>query len=369
MPLEIGGTAARLGFSFQDHVAAGFCLDLLLEPELSEVWCETQDDTTLIWIKQAQVHVEYAQSKNTNPDQLWSTALLCDRASKGVGHSILEKSLAYDRCRETCKFRLVTSCDVGSALRPLTYPVGSPARAADDEDWKTLHAEVDRRVGTFRSPNGNGCKFWLERAVWDVRHSAEAVKNANVLKLSRILHDMDIFLAFDQVEELYSRVLKKVWDASLIDARVNPLAKRFKKADFQAWLCASVTEIRTPSAGAATVVQGKMERAALASDVILSALEQRRYYREDVLSPKYLPLDHRKLIECEVGAVLHRLKSRLDNGDIPDDGVAFHDLCLAELEVLRESLPISPRPPLSVLQGCMYSMAGRCVHRFRRATA
>jgi hypothetical protein len=29
-PLECGGTANRQGLLFQDHVAAGFCIDMLL---------------------------------------------------------------------------------------------------------------------------------------------------------------------------------------------------------------------------------------------------------------------------------------------------------------------------------------------------
>ena len=163
LPIETGGTAARQGFAFQDHVAAGFCIDLLLEPELSEVWCETQDDCTLILHKLGQAHAEYVQSKNTNPDQLWTVALLCDRSYQGVGHSILEKSLAYDRCRETCNFRFVTSCDVGSALRPLTYPFGAPGRDSSEEDVKSLYADVNTRIGTYQSTNGNNCKFWLDR--------------------------------------------------------------------------------------------------------------------------------------------------------------------------------------------------------------
>lgn len=368
-PLETGGTASRQGFAFQDHVIAGFCIDLLLAPELEEVWCETQDDCTLLWRRQGEVLCEYVQSKNTKPDQLWSVALLCNRDSKGIGHSILEKSLAYDRCHEACKFRLVTSCDVVSDLRPLTYPLEAPGRAPAEADMISLHAAVKGRVGTYRSKNGNDCQFWLDNALWEIRHSDEDVKNANIVKLIRALNGMDIFLAVDQVEELYSRIMKKVWDASLLDAMVKPLGKRLKKADFHTWLIAAVSEINMPSAGADGLMRGKLEKASLAPDIVRSALEQRRYYREEVLSPKYLPLDHRRLIEREVSAILQRLKSRLDKGEIADNGIAFHDLCLDALEELRKTLPISPQPPLSVFQGCMYSMAGRCVHRFRRATA
>jgi len=171
-----------------------------------------------------------------------------------------------------------------------------------------LYADVSTRVATFTSKNGNGCKFWLDNMVWEVRHSDDAVKNANIVKLSRALNGMDVFLAVDQVEELYSWIVKKVWDASLLDARVNPIGKRIKGTDFHTWIIEAVNQINLPSAGAEGLVQRKLEKASLAPDVVRSALEQRRYYREEVLSPKYLPLDHRRLIEREVGAILQRLK-------------------------------------------------------------
>ena len=50
-PLETGGIVARKGFSFQDHVAVGFILEMYENENLEQVWCETQDDITLIWRK------------------------------------------------------------------------------------------------------------------------------------------------------------------------------------------------------------------------------------------------------------------------------------------------------------------------------
>jgi hypothetical protein len=63
-PLEAGGSIARQGFAFQDHVAVGFCLDLLMNPSLLEVWCETQDDITLLWRSVTDVIVEFTQVKS-----------------------------------------------------------------------------------------------------------------------------------------------------------------------------------------------------------------------------------------------------------------------------------------------------------------
>ena len=129
------------------------------------------------------------------------------------------------------------------------------------------------------------------------------------------------------------------------------------------------TEAGSPNIGATEKLDAKMRRALLAHDMIGLAIEQVRYYRGEQLRPKYLPLDHQRLVQAEVSAILQGLKSRLDNGKLPDDGVQFHDLCLDELQKLRDRLPVTPKPPLAFLQGCMYNITGRCLHRFRRVTA
>ena len=47
-PLEHGGEDARQGFGLQDHVAAGLCLEMLRNPSIREIWCETHDDITIL---------------------------------------------------------------------------------------------------------------------------------------------------------------------------------------------------------------------------------------------------------------------------------------------------------------------------------
>src|SRR4051794_10130519 len=91
-PLETGGSRSRQGLAFQDHVTLGFCLDMLSDPRLIEVWCEAQDDVTLIW-KAERVWVEFVQAKSDEFDQLWSISKIAQREGGKVGSSILERSL------------------------------------------------------------------------------------------------------------------------------------------------------------------------------------------------------------------------------------------------------------------------------------
>ena len=75
-PLEIGGVKARQGFQIQDHVAVGFCIQMLLKPNLLQVWCETQDDITLISENDGVEQVEFVQVKSNELNQLWSISEL-----------------------------------------------------------------------------------------------------------------------------------------------------------------------------------------------------------------------------------------------------------------------------------------------------
>ena len=184
-PLEVGGVEARQGFQIQDHVAAGFCIEMLSRAELIEVWCETQDDITLIWQEDGGKCVEFVQVKSNELNQLWSIAELCKRekgkVNKKVGSSIIERSLAYDRCREPCCFRIVTCRPVMTELEGLTLPIDSEQRAAKGEDLNQLKGRVEEKVGDFRSPNDNGPSYWVDKTKWDVRHSEQGIKDANLI--------------------------------------------------------------------------------------------------------------------------------------------------------------------------------------------
>jgi hypothetical protein len=47
-PDEEGGPIARAGFNYQDEIAVGFLIDLLENPSLLKVHCETHDDLVLV---------------------------------------------------------------------------------------------------------------------------------------------------------------------------------------------------------------------------------------------------------------------------------------------------------------------------------
>jgi hypothetical protein len=371
-PIETGGVEARTGFAIQDHVAVGFCLDLLENQRLKQVWCENQDDLTLLWGSNSQDKVEFVQIKGGESGQLWSTAKLCERRKRDgrevVGSSMLERSLQNDRCCEQCCFRIVTIQPVRAELKPLTYNFDSPGRISYQAAIDNLIIDIGSRVGDFISENKNGHDFWIRHLFWVEAFSLDSIKNANMIKLARLVEAEGPVLFTDQKEELYGRLLSKVCIAAQSHWRNNPEMKKLRKAEFAVWFRGQVENIVFPgSLGGGRTVKVKMAQAHLSQDTIKTANDQRRRYWQALLRPQYLMKTDMGFIEGEVAAILQDLRSQLDAGIISDSGVEFHARCLRSLSDLRGQLPIKSSPPLAFLHGCMYSFVDRCLHRFIRA--
>lgn len=369
-PLETGGTIARKGFIYQDHVACGFCLLLASDPKLKEVWCETQDDITLIWEYEQDESVEFVQVKSNELAKLWSAAELCKRdgsaTAKQVGSSILEKSLANDRSKEESRFRIVTRRDVNSELRVLTYPKDSPTRAEEATEMVVLRTQIEQRLSQCCSPKNNGLQYWLRNVLWEVKDSEEAVNNCNLIALRRFAESMGCQLVADQIEELYQQILRKVQDAARADWNVDPVKKRFTKKNFCNWLNKLVDAIAhpaTPKTGRR--MREKMEAAGLPADYVESAHVARRAYRKFLLHPAYQKIADVGLVESEIVSRLQQLRSQLDTGVLSDQGIHFHARCVAALDEIRSRS--SSEIPLFFFQGCMYNITDRCLHRFKAA--
>ena len=371
-PLERGGVEARKGFEVQDHVAVGFLIDLLTTPGLLEVWCETHDDITLIWHDTTEQEVEFVQVKSLSLNQLWSVAKLTERERKEKqavsGSSILERSLANDRCCESCRFRLVTTLPPKGDLDFLQLPFDAPDRIARASEIAKLADDVDGRIGTYRSSNGNGPGFWLNKTMWDVHQSIESLSSSNRLRLQRVVFKAGTTLFPDQLDELYASFLTMARDAAVSDWGNDPAKKKICKECLTKWLDTQLESRRHLPASAGTALRGKLEKAGVVDGDIRACLESRQRYLVERYSPQYLKLADLNYVEAEVAAVLHSLRAKLDSEELADNGIAFHAFCLKALEELQSKLPVSG-VPLSILHGCMYNIADRCIHRFRRASA
>lgn len=359
---------ARRGFEFQDHVAASFLIEALLDERVFEVWCETLDDITLIRQVDGHECAEFVQVKSGDLEQLWSPARLCARDKRGgkavPGSSILEKSLAHDRCREACTFRVVTTSAVREPLARLCLPRDHEQRCADDAEFQRLERDVGRRVAGFLSPAQNDHRSWLARCTWEIRHSVEEVTNRNLLNLERALELQGLILFADQRRELYQRLVQKARVAATADWVTNASAKRISRMSLQAWLAQATKEARHPGTGR---LERKLADAGLDRWRIEAAAEQRQAYLGRSLGQPYLAFPNGLDVADEVQAVLVRERARLDSSATAIDGSTFHGECVVALNRLHDahatSLQASPIGLSSVL-GCMYDITNRCLHRF-----
>lgn len=385
-PVEQGGRVARDGFDFQDHIAAGKCLDMLLGGGPVEVWCEAEDDIVQVWVVAGEEWYEFVQVKGNDLGQAWSVAELCKRdpakpavpavgttpakPAKGPGKCIAERSLAHDRADEKCRFRVVTRWKPDGVLSPLAAPFGSDARKNNAAGIVACGAAIEAKIGACVSPKGNGLAFWAEMTAWEVKATTQDVRNENLLNLERVLEANGLLLDSDQRQRLYDRLYLRVQDASLACGINQKDAKRLKKADLLTWLTAQANDILHPKpAGTSAALERKLTEAQVPAASVEAAKEQRRRYLQEVRNPKFLSLEDRDGVEDQAFARLHRLKTQLDAGLFTDDGRQFLDRCQKMLLDLRDSLTSDPKPPDSFMLGYLYDVMNRCRHELVRASA
>ena len=363
-PLESGGSHARNGFLFQDHVAAGYCLEMVLGDDIESVWCETIDDITVLRQVGGKETVEFVQVKATKSDQLWSIAQLCNRKGANAGTSILERSLANDRCKEDCRFGIVTARGVRSELKPLRLGLDEPLRLADISH---LGSKLAGRLPEYKSPNGHDPGWWAERTIWRVLHDSEAVSQHNRHLLLKIVQASGLILFSDQIETVYKLLLSRIVEVSAVDKTANRDAGKLERQELADWIEDRVKETdNNARVGGRDVLVGKLEAAGLDEVAIEMATELRRSYREKTLEPSYLDLETMGAWEDKVRGLLNGLRASLDSSVIDDDGVSFHGRSLDALAKLRTKGGEDTAPPEETLQGCMYHITALCQHRFVR---
>ena len=373
-PIETGGIEARKGFSFQDHLAVSFLLDMYENESLEQVWCETQDDITLIWNIDGNESVEFVQAKSSNLNQLWSVAELCKQGKKdseGVRNpSILERSLQYDRCKEVCCFRIITTIGPNKELSVLKFPIESSERNRNSEKIAILKKKIRERLPDVMSLKGNTTDYWVGHTSWDARHDIGAVRNDNLLSIGNISENIGEYLARDQIEELYARIIAKTKAAAEADW-THESEKKILRSEFISWFTQMIQMAAHPGqVKAGANLKRKMEVAALEHE-IETAASLRRRYRESILQPRFLSPLARTLIEGEIESALHKLRSDLDTQVILDNGPSFHSRCLNEISRIRSEIEksnvLEHVPPEHLMIGFMYNLTDRCPHRFTRA--
>jgi hypothetical protein len=368
-PIEEGGPIARSGFNYQDEIAVSFLIEMLENPSILKVHCETHDDILLVRTANASVVrlAEFIQVKGSEQDKLWSFADLCACTKGKAGTSIFEKSLARDRHEEDSRFRIVTFRPVVSDLKILTFPRDNPARIPSGNRFRKLQAKLDSRFPSIKSMRGNGTAYWLENCLWDQGRSEDAVRIDNFNRLFRLSVKEGRPLLPEPADQLLDEL--RAWAKTAGDAKWEP--DRTKKIITRQNIRELWEKRTNESASGAAAQSGgklreKMAEAGLPDDLIDLATELRREYAAASRTSSYMEPEERKRIQQCVMSKVVSLRSNFVAGQFELDSIGFHSHCLAQMDSLNTKLSMGREDHSAFIKGCMYDIADRCLLRFVR---
>lgn len=369
-PKEFGGVNARNGFAYQDQIAAHYCIKMLLDPALKEVWCETYDDIVLIWEQKTGELVEFVQVKSELQSGLWSIAKLCERTKSptrpdGIGSSLLETSLARENCAEPARFRLVLARQLGQELELLSREFGHPDRAIENPSFKALADGVAAKVGGVKSPKGNDHTYWLLHCqCWSV--ADDAIRAINERDLQSVLEQRGGYADTSLVSYVYENLLgfvKTIAEYKQPDLDKKVISKQALESKIRSWLDPY------PNSGTEERLVYKLVDAGLDTTYVEAAKELRRAYVKARRGSGYLSLNTDQLdgVDVAVQDELLTQMADLDSGAIPDSGPQFHQRCLKAVKMpAGATQEVMDALPPGYERGCMYEITARCRHRFAR---
>jgi hypothetical protein len=362
-PHEEGGPTARSGLAYQDEITVGIFLDMIADPSIRKIHCETHDDIVVKRLVADEEIVEYIQVKSNEPDKLWSVADMCANGND----SLCAKSLARDGHKEVSRFRIVTLRAVTSELTILTYPLYGSGREPSCEAFAKLSAAVKAKLPDVTSQKGNGIDYWLNHCRWQVCHDQCSIRRDNILKIMRLAAKEGTVLLPEQAETIEDELRSWAYDAGRAFWTPDKAKKIISRTEVMSWWGTKLISI---SDGASFVSGGKlrekMDEAKLSEDQIRMALELRRDYALLVRTPRYMSENDALALQRRVKSGLASLRARQIAGQLAPDGAIFHSICIQEMDEISQSLPNKGEDQSAFLKGCMYDIADRCLHRFAR---
>ncbi|WP_116126440.1 dsDNA nuclease domain-containing protein [Lewinella sp. IMCC34183] len=365
-PLEQGGRVARGGFIYQDHVGAHYCLDMIVEEEIDEIWLEKQDDITLFRKQSNKVVVEFVQVKhNTEKGSRWSLPDFCRRESDKLGTSIAEKLLMNDRCTEDTLFQIAASYSLKKDdLGCLTLKRESLERQFAGENLKELINQLEDRLPGVTSPKGNGWEYLVKNCYWKkFPGDVKSIRSINILRFEDLLNSMGYSCNIDQRKQMYDNFLGLVRDASTEDLNERPDAFKINRIRLQNWLKEEADLLY--SLGRLSKLSEKMRDANIPDDIIRSANYMRVKYKNDRMTTTYVSQENYTDLENEIEFFLHDALTKLSSGKLQLSGMEFYDYCLDGVKRISGTFSLKNAKFVGV--GYMYDITNRCMHKFHVA--
>ncbi|MGO7175368.1 dsDNA nuclease domain-containing protein [Rhizobium ruizarguesonis] len=240
MPInsDAGGVAARVGFKFQDHIAAMYVLEMISDRRVRQVECETSDDIAVIRASPAGAAIEYIQVKTTDGNSKWTLKEITQRTVKGRPTSLIEKSLVCDKGVPDATFKLVTSRPPNSSLTILTKPIGDRDPLGE---IASLATRLHDKYRTTTSENGRDLDYWVRNVRWEVHSSSDVVSMKNLQTISRLAEEKGANPTNSHTKEIYNELLRMVEDAASA-SRSNQSAKIIGHVTATEWWLAKIAE-------------------------------------------------------------------------------------------------------------------------------
>lgn len=230
---DAGGVAARLGFKYQDHVAAMFVLQMIDDRRIAQVECETSDDITILHCRGAKTFREYVQVKSTDRDSKWTFKEITDRdpAGKDRPTSLVEKSLLADTMGDDPRFRIVARRSVNTTASALLDAVEKrdPAGAI-----QSLAAKIHAKHRGTASTMGHDLDYWTRNASWDVLPGVDHVELKNLQAISVMAESAGANPTNSHAKAIYSDLLKMV-DAAAVASRKQAELKTITREQAIKW--------------------------------------------------------------------------------------------------------------------------------------
>ncbi|MBE1527910.1 hypothetical protein GGC65_002366 [Sphingopyxis sp. OAS728] len=248
---DAGGIAARKGFRIQDHVAARLALEMLHDPTILQLECETGDDVVLRRMEGGQTIIEYIQVKTTEIDAKWSIKELTARVGGRQGSSICEKSLLCDKHGETAWFRFVTTRAISTKLQPFRRP---RAKRADYKGLEALVVSFSNKFKAVQSPSGRNLGDWASNMFWEIEGEEDALISRNINALLKLSGGQGVNPSYESMDAVYRELADKVrtmGDKPSADAE----EKVWTRHDCLDWWASRVDAMRTAANASVKVYQ------------------------------------------------------------------------------------------------------------------
>jgi Cap4 dsDNA endonuclease len=369
-PAEEGGPIARTGFNYQDEIAVGFLLEMLEDPTVEKVHCETHDDIVVLRRSEStEMIAEFVQVKGSEEDKFMSVADICLRTKAKVGSSIYETSLARDKHCERSYFRMVTLRPVVKELRVLTYERNASNRKPDDPKLVELATLIEQKCPGAKSAKGQAAIYWVENCLWEERQTQAVNRERNLLRVMKLSAKEGRPLLPEQADAVLGELrakAKAAGDAKWSSGKENKIIER---AALRQWWEKRLQElIEGARAASGGKLADKMYRVPLPSQVVELAKELRRDYSSISRISRYSPPEDEDELRSKVKAKVQSLQSSLICGELSSDGAQFHNLCLKAMDQINGEQSVGAPDRSAFLKGCMYDIADRCLLRFEKGT-